>query len=143
MITKLDHVSILVPDIEKALNLFTTVFGLRPWKYGVTEVPEEGIKSVIIPVGKGNLESIELLEPIDSQSPYGRFLQERGEGLYHISLLVDNLDAEVKSLRDKGVSVDEAYQLPPSFPIPARIAWVDPKSAFGVTIELVELPAKG
>jgi methylmalonyl-CoA epimerase len=142
MMKKLDHVSILVRDIDKALALFTTVFGLRGWRHGVVEIPEEGIKSVIIPVGKGNLESIELLEPTDPESHYAKHLQAHGEGLYHISLLVDDIEAEVKSLRDKGVKVGDAYVLPPSFPVEAKIAWIDPESAFGATIELVEFLPK-
>ena len=142
MMKKLDHVSILVHDIEKALALFTTVFGLRAWRPGVVSIPEEGIKSVIIPVGKGNLESIELLEPTDSASHYAKHLQAHGEGLFHISLLVDDVEAEVKSLREKGIVVGDAYVLPPSFPVAAKIAWVDPKSAFGATIEIVEFLPK-
>ena len=137
MITKLDHVGIVVKDINKTLSLFSTAFGLRAWRRGVVEIPELGIKMALLPIGRD--QSIEIIQPTDPQTAFGRHLQTRGEGLYHISLFVDDIDAEVSSLRERGVLVEEASRIPPSFPIPLRNAWVDPQSAAGAIIELVEL----
>ena len=137
MITKLDHVGIVVRDIDKALSFFSTPFGLRPWRRGIVESPELGIKTVLLPIGKD--QSIEIIEPTDPQKHFGQHLRTRGEGLYHLCLMVDDIDAEVSSLREKGVPVGEARVIPPSFPVPLKNAWVGPQAAFGANIELVEL----
>ena len=137
MITKLDHVGIVVKDINKTLDLFSTAFGLQAWRRGVVEIPELGIKMALLPIGRD--QSIEIIQPTDPETDFGRHLETKGEGLYHISLFVDDVDAEVSSLREKGVSVEGAERIPPSFPIPLKNAWVKPQSAAGAVIELVEL----
>jgi len=140
MIKKLDHVSIMVRDIEKAVELFSTSFGLKPWRRGIVEIPELGLKSVMLPI-KGTVEAIELLQPLDTDSPYSRIINNRGEGLYHIGVLVDNIEEEISTLRGNGVMVEDIIDLP-NFPIPIKVAWVDTRSAMGAVIELVELLKK-
>ncbi len=137
MITKLDHVGIVVKDINKTLNLFSTAFRLRAWRRGVVEVPELGIKMALLPIGRDQY--IEIIQPTDPQTAFGRHLEMKGEGLFHVSLFVDDIDAEVSSLRERGIAVEGAMRMPPSFPIPLKNAWVEPQSAAGAVIELVEL----
>ena len=137
MIKKFTHVGLVVKDINKAIDLYSKAFGFQPGPFGVMEIPEQGIKNFALMIGKN---FIELLEPTDPQMRIGKFLKERGEGLYHISFRVDDLSAEVQSLREKGIIVEGPMPIP-SLPYEVRVAWVDPQSVNGAIIELVEHPA--
>ena len=86
----------------------------------------------MIAVGNNN---IELIEPTDSEHRVGKFLEEKGEGLFHLSCRVSDIDSAVKSLRKKGISVEDPRHFLASRTGP-RIAFLDPASTCGAYIEL-------
>jgi methylmalonyl-CoA/ethylmalonyl-CoA epimerase len=84
---------------------------------------------------------IELVQPIRPDSPVGRFLERRGEGVHHVAYEVEDLEAVLRELKRSGVElVDEEPRVGAGG---TRVAFVHPKSAFGVLTELVELPGSG
>ena len=88
-----DHVGIAVKDIQKALELFQDVFGAPPAE--ITEMQDQGIRATLIQVGQTRLE---LLEPLTADSPVGRFIEQRGEGLHHLALNVTDIASKLKIL---------------------------------------------
>jgi len=118
------ELSVVVRDLEAAIKNFETLFGLKVHHKG--ESKEFGFKNAILPLGKGH---IELLQPTDASSAIGRFLETRGEGVYLVGFDVEDIAGNAKKLRDKGIRVTEGG---PDFPI----AWVHPKDAHGLFVEL-------
>jgi len=143
MITKISFVGILVRDIEEAKDHFIRVFGLKPWDLGIVEMP--GVKAVMFPLGGG---SIELLQPtVGPDAPVGgdlaRRLEKYGEGVCRLGLRVDNLDREIKRLKDKGFPiVDTGEYGKIGEEMGARMAFVHPKATHGVLIELDQTNTK-
>ena len=135
MSKRLDHVGIVVNDIDEALKLYSNMLDLSPWEKGIAKIPDKGLQVVLLGIGDN---SIELIQPTDSQNREARFLKERGEGLFHLSIFTDNFDAEVKALKDKGFAVEEeeTKTLFPGHTL--RLAWIPPRDTRGVWIELVD-----
>lgn len=132
MARRLSHVGVVVRNMEEALNVFTNILGFPAPPAGVAIVPEMGVKSAMIPIGNNY---IEIVESTDPNNMVSRVLQKRGEGLLHIAVEVDDVDAEVKSLRERGAVVME--QPPCGAVVDYKSAFVMAKSAKGVSIELV------
>ena len=118
------ELSIAVRDLEAAIKHFESVFELKVHHRG--ESKEFGFINAILPLGRGH---IELLQPTDTSSAVGRFLETRGEGVYLVGFDTEDIPASAGKLRDRGVKVTEGR---PDFPI----AWVHPGDAHGVFIEL-------
>jgi methylmalonyl-CoA epimerase len=130
MIKNFNHVAIAVNNLDEVLGLFENLFGLKPSE--IEEVPDQGVKAALIPVGSGE---IELLEPIDPNGGVAKFLERRGEGIHHICLEVDNTDEELKSLADKGVElIDKVGRKG----LAGRVGFIHPKSTKGVLIEIAQ-----
>jgi methylmalonyl-CoA epimerase len=130
MIKNFNHVAIAVNNLDEVLALFESLFGLKPSK--IEEVPDQGVKAALIPIGSGE---IELLEPIDPNGGVAKFIERRGEGIHHICLEVDNTDEELKSLADKGVElIDKVGRKG----LAGRVGFIHPKSTKGVLIELAQ-----
>jgi methylmalonyl-CoA epimerase len=136
MIECYTHVGHIVRDINKGIDLYTRIFGLKPGASSVGQIP--GGKAFMIPVGNN---SIELIEPTDSEHRVGKFLEKHGEGWFHLSFQVDDLNAEVQSLRQKGIIVEDPREVT-TLPSRPRIAFVDPQSVYGAIIELAENPRR-
>lgn len=111
------------------------MLGLTPWDKGIVRNPEHGLQVVLLPIGDS---FIELIEPIGPESRFSRFLKERGEGLFHLSIFTEDFDAEVKSFKAKGFPVqeEEAKNLFPGYTV--RLAWLPPEATRGHWIELVD-----
>jgi methylmalonyl-CoA epimerase len=135
MARRLSHVGIVVRNIEEAVELFTKTLGFSAPPTGIVDVPEAGVKSALIPIGNNY---IEFLQPTDPNTATGalqfQILEERGEGLLHLCIEVDDVDAEVKSLQGKGV---QAFEIPQGEVVDYKSAYLLPESAKGVPIELV------
>ena len=130
MIKNFNHVAIAVNNLDEVLALFESLFGLKPSK--IEEVPDQGVKAALIPIGSGE---IELLEPIDPNGGVAKFIERRGEGIHHICLEVDNTDEELKSLADKGVElIDKVGRKG----LAGRVGFIHPKSTKGVLIEIAQ-----
>jgi methylmalonyl-CoA epimerase len=132
---RLDHIAIAVRSLEDALPFYTDALGLTCT--GRETVAEQGVHLALLPLGESRLE---LLEPLSDDSPVGRFLTRRGEGVHHIAFRVDDLERALAELRARGIRlVDET---PRCGAEGRKIAFLHPASAHGVLIELVEVPKK-
>ena len=131
MIIKVDHIAIAVRDLEQALKPYQEALGLTP--SDVEEVTDQQVRIAFLPVGDTD---IELLEPTAADSGVARFLEKRGEGLHHICLEVDDLEATLAALKAQGVRlIDEK---PRDGGRGKRIAFVHPRSMQGVLVELIQ-----
>ncbi len=131
MIQKIDHLGIAVKNIDAAMKVYTDILGLKVT--GIETVEEQKVKTAFIPVGESK---IELLESTSPDGPIAKFIEKRGEGIQHIALRVDNLEAKLKELKEKGVRlIDEKPRIGAGG---AKIAFIHPKDTKGVLIELCE-----
>ncbi|MFY9499358.1 MAG: methylmalonyl-CoA epimerase [Tepidanaerobacteraceae bacterium] len=131
MIQKIDHLGIAVKSIDAAMKVYTDILGLKVT--GIETVEEQKVKTAFIPVGESK---IELLESTSPDGPIAKFIEKRGEGIQHIALRVDNLEAKLKELKEKGVRlIDENPRIGAGG---AKIAFIHPKDTKGVLIELCE-----
>lgn len=139
MVSRLDHVGIVVNNIEEALSLYGDMLGITPWNGGILENPETGQRVVLTrPLGGTFVEFIQ--PPTRAESRYSNFIKEGREGLFHICFFSDDFDAEVSALKEKGFPVEEevatvfaGHQF--------RIAWLPPQSTRGVWIEIADKAA--
>ena len=129
-INHLDHIGIAVKDIDKAVEMFTNVFGTPPCE--IEQIDDQGVKATLIEVGQTR---IELLEPLSPDSPVGKFIQKRGEGLHHIALNVSDIAQKLETLKQHDIRlIDQS----PREGLSGTIAFIHPASVFGVLTELVE-----
>ena len=126
----IDHVGVAVKDIRAALRLFQEVFGVP--EADVTELPDQGVRATLIQVGETRLE---LLEPLTEDSPVGRFVQRRGEGLHHLAFNVSNIAEKLRALESRDIQLIDKE---PREGLSGTIAFIHPGSVFGVLTELVE-----
>ena len=136
MLNRIYHLGYAVEDIEAASRFYRRNFGVEPGEPEV--VDEQGIVATMFRVGES---MIELVQPTRPDSPVGKFLERRGEGVHHVAYEVEDLHAALTDLKNNGVEViDEEPRIGVGG---TRMAFVHPKSAFGVLTELVELPGRG
>jgi methylmalonyl-CoA/ethylmalonyl-CoA epimerase len=129
----LDHVGIAVNDLEAAIEGYLDRYGVEPVHRQV--VAEQGVEEAMIPVG-GSF--VQLLGALSSDSPVGRFLARKGEGLHHVAYAVLDIEEALAHLMAKGARlIDENPRIGGSG---ARIAFVHPSDLGGTLIELVEHP---
>lgn len=129
-IKRLDHIAIVVQNLEAALGFYRDALGMALTH--IETIPEQDVKIGFLPCGDSELE---LLEPINPDSGIGRYLAKRGEGLHHICLEVDDIEQMLADLKSKGAAlIDET----PRRGAHGRVAFLHPKAAHGVLIELVE-----
>lgn len=135
MITRIDHIGIAVQEINDALAFFQEALGM---KLDHVESAEEGRTDIgFLPVGTSD---IELVKPNDKESGLAKFLRKRGEGVHHICFEVDDIDVALARLREHGAQlIDEQ---PRENAQGQKYAFVHPKSAHGVLIELYEKSGK-
>ena len=127
----LDHVAIAVADLDTALAVYLRLYGAEPL-YRET-VTEQGVEEAMIAVG-GSF--IQLLQPLGPDTPVGRFLESKGEGLHHIALAVRDIEEALAHLAAEGARlIDETPRIGGRG---ARIAFVHPKQFAGTLVELVE-----
>ena len=136
MLKRIYHLGYAVEDIEAASRFYSRNFGVEPGEPEVVE--EQGIVATMFRVGES---MIELVQPTRPDSPVGKFLERRGEGVHHVAYEVEDLDAALTELKNNGVEIID--EEPRTGAGGTRVAFVHPKSAFGVLTELVELPNRG
>lgn len=133
MITKIDHVAIVVADLEAALAVYRDALGLP--LHHVEEIPAEKVKVAFLPLPQGEAE-IELVQPTDDDSGIARFLSRRGEGLHHICVEVEDIEAAMADLAAKGLQILE--ETPRLGSQGQKYVFIHPKTAHGVLLELYE-----
>jgi methylmalonyl-CoA epimerase len=131
MIRKIDHVSIVSKDIEKMVSLFSRTFGFKVTE--TLEVPEQGFRSILI---SKEAVIIELVEPLNSESPMAKFLGTRESALHHFSLQVDSIIDDPAALKAEGIRM--VSEKPLQATETARTNFVYPGSMGGILIELIE-----
>lgn len=131
MVPVVDHIGIAVPDLERALRLWSALLGRPP--RGRESVASEGVRLAFFGEGAGR---VELLEPLGTDSPVGRFLRRRGGGVHHVCLRVEDLEAALGRAREAGAEL-----VPPGIREGAggsRVAFLHPRSTGGILLELSE-----
>ena len=130
MIKKVDHIGILVSNMNEAVELYKGLLGAKVSE--VETVAEQGVKTVMVDVGGAT--KLELLEPLPD-SNMARTLEKRGEGVQHIALEVDDVDQELSRLSEMGVDlIDKKSRRG----LEGMVAFIHPKSMRGVLMELCQ-----
>jgi len=129
-ITRVDHIGIAVKSIAESLKVYEAM-GLK--SVGVEEVAEQKVRVAFLPLGEAE---IELLESTSPDGPVAKYIEKNGEGIQHLALRVDNLEAALAELKAQGVRlIDEKPRYGAGG---AKIAFVHPRSTGGVLLELSE-----
>ncbi len=129
---KLNHLALVVDDLEESLGFWRDDIGLPAHGQAQTVVDEE-VKIAFLDLGDARLE---LIQPITTDSGVAKYLRKRGPGLHHICLQVQDIDAKIAELLDKGCQMINET---PRQRDGRRYAFVHPKSAGGLLLELYEL----
>ena len=132
-ITAIDHVGIAVADLDAAIELYTTAYGMTCVH---TEVnTEQGVREAMMAVGDSG-SYVQLLAPLSPDSTIGKFLDKSGPGIQQMAYRTDDLDALSAQLRASGMRL--LYDEPRTGTAGSRVNFVHPKSAGGVLVELVQ-----
>ena len=131
MIKKIDHIAIAVHDLDSSLKFYTDVLGLE--NAGIEKVEDQKVRLAMLPIGDTR---IELLESTTEDGPIAKFLEKKGEGMHHIAFRVENLDGELIRMEEMGVELID--KIPKTGADGNRVAFLHPKSTFGVLTELSE-----
>ncbi len=130
-ILKIDHLGIAVNSIADGKNLWMDVLGLS--FEGTETVEEQKVTTAFFPVGESE---VELLESTAPDGPVAKFLEKKGQGVHHVAFRVENLEAALAELKEKGIRlIDET---PRNGAGGAKIAFLHPKATNGVLVELCE-----
>ncbi len=130
---RIDHVAIIVRNLEQALTFYRDTLGLVPRE--IKDVPSEEVRIAFLPLGGPAGSEIELIEPTNAASSLSRFLEKRGEGLHHLCLEVEDIDASLREMRAKGAAVLDQE---PRVAAEGRAIFLHPKGTNGVLLELLE-----
>jgi methylmalonyl-CoA/ethylmalonyl-CoA epimerase len=130
-ITHIEHIGIAVKSLEEAIPFYENSLGLKC--YNIEEVKEQKVKTAFFMVGQTK---IELLESTDPEGPIGKFLEKKGEGVHHIAYAVEQIEEQLKTAEGKGINLID--KSPRKGAEGLDIAFLHPKSTFGVLTELCE-----
>lgn len=128
---KIEHIGIAVKDIEASNDLFEALFGEAHYK--IEEVESEGVKTSFFKCGPNK---IELLQATNDDSPIAKFIEKKGEGIHHIAFAVDDIEAEIERLTEKGFTM--IHKVPKKGADNKVIAFLHPKSSNSVLVELCQ-----
>ncbi len=132
-VKRIDHIAVLVEDMEATLHFWRDALGMQVT--GVQDVPAEAAQIAFLPTGGSE---IELVRPTTDDSGLAKYLQKRGPGMHHICLQVDDIQGMLAQLQAHGVQlINDQPRLGPDG---RKYAFIHPKSANGVMVELYELP---
>jgi methylmalonyl-CoA/ethylmalonyl-CoA epimerase len=141
LLTRIDHIGLAVRDLEASIELYTSTFGLTVAGRETNEA--QGVREAMLYVADapGGASYVQLLEPLSPDTPVGKFLATRGEGVHHVGYGVDDVAATLEQLRGDGLRlIDER---PRHGSLGAAIAFLHPKSVGGVLTELVQAAKPG
>jgi len=128
---KIDHIGIAVKSAAEAAKIYEQALGLKV--SGTDEVDDQGVRVTMLNIGESRLE---LLEAKGPDSPVGKFIAKRGEGLHHIAVQVPNIELALARLKASGVRmIDETPRIGAHN---TRVAFIHPSSTNGVLVELVQ-----
>lgn len=130
---RIDHVAIIVRNIEQALTFYRDTLGIEPRE--IKEVPTEQVRIAFLPMGGPGGSEIELIEPTATNASLLKFLEKRGEGLHHICLEVEHVDKALQEMQAKEAPVLDQQ---PRLAAEGRAIFIHPKGTNGVLLELLE-----
>ncbi|HRN49321.1 MAG TPA: methylmalonyl-CoA epimerase [Niabella sp.] len=130
-LSHIEHIGIAVKSLENSIPYWEKIFGLKC--YSIEEVAEQKVKTAFFKVGQTK---IELLESTDPEGPIGKFIEKKGEGIHHIAFAVNNLEQALAETEEKGIQLID--KTPRKGAEGLDIAFLHPKSTFGVLTELCE-----
>jgi len=128
---RIEHIGIAVKNLEESVKYYENVFGLKC--YAIEEVKDQKVRTAFFKIGETKLE---LLESTDPNSPIAKFIEKKGEGVHHIAFAVNNLDSSLTEVSGKGIQLIDKQ--PRKGAEGLDIAFLHPKSTFGVLTELCE-----
>jgi len=130
-VKKFNHIAIGVENIEASLPFWRDALGLK--LDHIEEVPSQKARVAFLPVGESE---VELVQPTEAGTGMAKFIQERGGGMHHLCLEVEDIEQALAELKEKGVRlIDETAQVLPG----RKMAFIHPKATGGVLVELYEL----
>jgi len=135
-VTRIDHIAILVEDMDAPLSFWRDALGMAV--AGVEDIPAEMAQIAFLPTGGSE---VELVKPTTADSGLAKYLEKRGPGMHHVCLEVDDIEGMLARLRGKGIQL--INETPKTGIGGKKYAFIHPKSAFGVMVELYELPKSG
>jgi len=141
LLNRIDHVGIACRDLDRAIGLYQATFGLEVVSLEVNE--EQGVREAMMQVGSGpagvgalGVGYVQLLQPLSPDTPVGKFLARRGEGIHHVGYGVSDVAAALATIAGTGIRlVDER---PRHGSMGASIAFLHPADLGGVLTELVQ-----
>ena len=141
MLTRIDHVGIACRNLAEKIAFYESVFGLRLVSTEINE--QQGVREAMLQVSASaaGMSCVQLLEPLGPDTPVGKFLARRGEGIHHVGYGVTDITAALASIGASGVRLLDAR--PRHGSMGASVAFLHPKDAGGVLIELVQTPSDG
>ncbi|MBF8189721.1 methylmalonyl-CoA epimerase [Nonomuraea sp. K274] len=136
MFMRIDHVGIACRDLEEKIAFFSETFELTVVTREVNE--EQGVKEAMLHIadGEGGGSYIQLLEPLSEDSPVGKFLAKRGEGVHHVAFGVPDVAEAMAKINEKGVRLLD--ERPRHGSMGSEIAFLHPKDVGGMLTELVQ-----
>lgn len=129
--THIEHIGLAVSSLAEAIPYYEKVLGLKC--YSIEEVPDQKVRTAFFMVGETK---IELLESTDPEGTISKFIEKKGEGIHHIAFAVDNIESALSDASSAGVKLID--QAPRKGAEGLSIAFLHPKSTFGVLTELCE-----
>ena len=135
LLTRIDHVGIACRDLDAAIGRYEATFGLQVVSLEVNE--EQGVREAMLAVGAALQPGyVQLLEPLGPDTPVGRFLTRRGEGLHHVGYGVEDIGQALAAIGGRGVRLLD--ERPRHGSMGASIAFLHPADLGGVLTELVQ-----
>ena len=136
LLTRIDHVGVACRDLERTVALYQTAFGLEV--VSIEVIAEQGVREAMLRVGGSEVGPgyVQLLEPLDDDTPVGRFLARRGEGLHHVGYGVADISAALADIAGTGIRLIDSR--PRHGSMGASIAFLHPADLGGVLTELVQ-----
>lgn len=131
----IEHLGIAVNSLEEAIPFYEKILGTAC--YSIEEVAEQKVKTAFFMIGQTK---IELLESTDPEGPIGKFLENKGQGVHHVAFAVEGLQANLEEAEANGIRLID--KTPRKGAEGLNIAFLHPKSTFGVLMELCENPNK-
>jgi len=128
---RIEHIGIAVKNLEESVKYYENIFGLKC--YAIEEVKDQKVRTAFFKIGETKLE---LLESTDPDSPIAKFIEKKGEGIHHIAFAVNDLDSSLAEVGGKGIQLIDKQ--PRKGAEGLDIAFLHPKSTFGVLTELCE-----
>jgi methylmalonyl-CoA/ethylmalonyl-CoA epimerase len=129
--THIEHIGIAVRNLEEAIKFYEETFGLKC--YAIEEVKDQKVRTAFFKVGQTK---IELLESTEHEGPISKFIEKRGEGFHHLAFAVKNIESTLEETEKKGIKLIDKQSRKGAEGL--DIAFLHPKSTFGVLTELCE-----